>query len=39
LAAVDDITARAQRASVAQFEAALALVPDVPAQAGDARPE
>ena len=40
LAAEDYITARAQRASVAQFEAALALVPDdVPAQAGDERPE
>ncbi len=39
LAAEDYITARAQRASVAQFEAALALVPDVPAQADDERPE
>lgn len=35
LAAEDYIAARAQRANLAKFEAALALVPDVPAQAGD----
>lgn len=35
LAAEDYITARSQHASVETFEAALALVPDVPAQAGD----
>lgn len=35
LATEDYISARAQRASVEAFEAALALVPDVPVQAGD----
>ncbi len=35
LAAEDYIAARAQRANLAEFEAALALVSDVPAQAGD----
>lgn len=33
--AAEDCIARAQRANLAEFEAALALVPDVPAQAGD----
>ncbi len=35
LATEDYIAARAQRASVEAFEAALALVPDAPVQAGD----